>query len=58
MTQQQLYSVKDTREILGGISRATFYRLLDEGSLTKIKLGSRTFVSSTNIGEYLEELGA
>jgi hypothetical protein len=56
--EKQLYSIRDTQKILGGISRATLYRIVKDGRLKLVKVGSRSFCPNSSICAYLEEIGA
>ena len=44
-----LYPVPEARELLGGISHTTFYKLVNEEHIRLIKLGRRSFVSADEI---------
>ena len=37
-TEQRLHSVRDTQKLLGGISRATFYRIVERDELKLVTL--------------------
>jgi excisionase family DNA binding protein len=53
MAARTPYSIKDVREQLGGISRNTIYRLLNEGKLTSVVIGSRRFITAAAIARLL-----
>lgn len=36
--------VAEARQVLGGISSATFYKLVQDGELRLVKIGRRSFV--------------
>ncbi|MBT3556371.1 MAG: helix-turn-helix domain-containing protein [Rhodospirillales bacterium] len=55
---QDLFSVKDTCQRLGGISRATYYRLVNSGDLQKVSIGSRAFTPADSLNAYLKKIGA
>ncbi len=55
-TQRQLYCVTEAFEQLGGISRATGYRLINTGYLDTIKVGSRTFITPEAIADCIDRL--
>ncbi len=42
-------AVPDAGKALGGISRATIYRLIDQGKLEARKVGTRTVVTTASI---------
>ncbi len=47
------YSVREARELLGGISNRTIYGLIREGNLRTFCVGRRRFVSSEAIRDYI-----
>lgn len=49
MNDLELYSVNQTRRLLGGIARNTLYRMLDSGELASVMLGCRRFISAAAI---------
>jgi len=53
----ELLKISDAQQILGGISRPMIYRLVDRGQLTRVKLGSRAFITRASIHGYLRNLG-
>jgi excisionase family DNA binding protein len=55
---QQLHTVEKTLELLGGISRSTFYRMVAAGKIRTVRLGHRTMVSRGALSELLESIGA
>ena len=52
----QLFSLAETRERLGGISRPTLYELFARGDLASVHIGARRFVTDTALGEYIARL--
>jgi excisionase family DNA binding protein len=58
MAMRTLYSIKEAQEQLGGISRNSIYRLLNEGNLTSVVLGSRRFITAAAIAELVEKSSA
>lgn len=55
MIGRELYSIKETRELLGGISRNSIYELLRSGDLPSVVLGCRRFIAATAIAELIEK---
>ena len=53
----ELLKISDAQAILGGISRPMIYRLVDKGQLTRVKLGSRAFITRASVHGYLRGLG-
>lgn len=55
MNSRELYSIKEARELLGGISRNSIYELLRSGRLPSVVLGCRRLISATAIAELIEK---
>jgi hypothetical protein len=55
MIGRELYSIKEARALLGGISRNSIYELLRSGNLPSVVLGCRRFIAATAITELLEK---
>jgi hypothetical protein len=55
MIGRELYSIKEARELLGGISRNSIYELLRSGNLPSVVLGCRRFIAATAIAELIEK---
>ena len=53
MNSRELYSIKEARELLGGISRNSIYELLRSGRLPSVVLGCRRFISAAAIAELI-----
>jgi hypothetical protein len=53
MKDRELYSIKETRERLGGISRNSVYRLLNAGTLVSVVIGCRRFISAEAISQLI-----
>jgi hypothetical protein len=53
-----LYSIKEAQQQLGGISRNSIYKLLNDGVLASIILGSRRFIPATAILELIQKTAA
>jgi excisionase family DNA binding protein len=49
----RLIPVKEARERLGGISPTTFYKLVNDGEIRTVKIGSRTFVPASVIDDFI-----
>lgn len=54
----QLLSIEETSRALGGVSRATVYRLIDAGELERVKLGRRALVPAESVRSYVARLSA
>ena len=52
-----LFSIQQTRERLGGISRSTLYNLLSRGELRLVKIGRRSFVTAESLQDFIRTLG-
>lgn len=46
--------IKDARHQLGGISPSTFYGLVKGGELSLVKIGSRSFVQTKDLDDFVE----
>lgn len=53
MNSRELYSIKEARELLGGISRNSIYELLRSGRLASVVLGCRRFIAAAAIAELI-----
>ncbi|HEX4268778.1 MAG TPA: helix-turn-helix domain-containing protein [Steroidobacteraceae bacterium] len=53
MNSRELYSIKEARELLGGISRNSIYELLRSGRLPSVVLGCRRFIAAAAIAELI-----
>ena len=45
-------------EHLGGVCRSTIYKLINEGHLKRVHIGTRAFVTGESIAAYLDGLDA
>jgi hypothetical protein len=50
-----LYSIKEARVLLGGISQTTLYALLRTGELASVVIGCRRFISTDAIAEFVKK---
>ncbi|AYE95811.1 excisionase [Mycobacterium paragordonae] len=41
-----------------GVSRRAVYRLINEGELTRVKIGTRALVTSSSVRDYVDRLTA
>lgn len=55
MKSRELYSIKEARELLGGISRNSIYELLRSGRLPSVVLGCRRFIAAAAIADLIEK---
>jgi excisionase family DNA binding protein len=55
--RQELVDVATAREELGGISRATLYRLAHDGELPMIKVRRRTFFRRRDLESFIARQG-
>ena len=55
MNDLELYSVNETRRLLGGIARNTLYRMLANGELPSVMLGCRRFISAAAIAALISK---
>ena len=55
MIGRELYSIREARELLGGISRNSIYELLRSGNLPSVVLGCRRFIAASAITELIDK---
>jgi Helix-turn-helix domain len=55
MTDRALYSIRQAREQLGGISRNSIYRLLNSGDLASVIIGCRRFITAEAIAQLIKK---
>jgi excisionase family DNA binding protein len=53
MQVRNLYSIEEARELLGGVSRNSIYRVLNSGDLPSVVIGCRRFISADAIEEFI-----
>ncbi len=51
-----LIPIPDAQSQLGGVSRPTVYRLVNEGQLTKVNIGKRGFITAKSLAAYVDRL--
>lgn len=49
-----LYTMKEAQLLLGGLSDDTIYKLLRQGELNSLKVGSRRLITRTSIDAFIE----
>jgi len=54
MQDRTLYSIQESRRLLGGISRNMIYQLLRTGRLASVVIGSRRLISAEAIADLVE----
>ena len=54
MQDRTLYSIQESRRLLGGISRNMIYQLLRTGRLASVVIGSRRLISAEAIADLIE----
>jgi len=55
MQSHTLYSIQESRKLLGGISRNTIYQLLNSRRLASVVIGGRRFISANAIADLIEQ---
>ena len=56
--QQPFYDLPTTALKLGACSRSTLYRLIEEGKLVRVNIGSKAVITGKSLAEYVDELMA
>jgi excisionase family DNA binding protein len=55
---QLLWDYKCTGHKMGGLSVRHVYRLVDQGEITRIRIGKRSFILAESVRAYLDRLEA
>lgn len=53
---RRLYPIEEARQLIGGVSRATFYELVKSGRIAVVHIGRRTFVEAGEIARFIASL--
>lgn len=53
---RHLVPIEDAQIELGGISRTTLYKLLEEGHLVRARIGRRAFITGDSIAAYIAHI--
>lgn len=56
LTMALILTVKDVRLLLGGVSQAFIYQLLNAGVIRSFKVGDRRMISREALNEYITDL--
>lgn len=54
---RRLYPLPEVGQLLGGLSSATLYRRIGDGSLPTVHVGGRRFVRAEDLDAYIKGLG-
>lgn len=54
--ESALLTIADARKVLGGISIATIYGLINEKKLKAVRIGKRIFIRRTDLNEFIDNL--
>ena len=52
----RLVPIPDSCGVLGGIGRTKLYELINDGQLTKVRIGSRAFITGESLENFLIQL--
>ncbi|MEE6179205.1 DNA-binding protein [Mycobacterium sp. 050134] len=55
---QWLLSLPQAQAALGGISLTLLYKLIDTGSVTRVKIGRRAFITQASVAAFVASLPA
>lgn len=58
MIDQPLYDLSGAAVKLGNVSRSTIYRLINEGKLVRVNIGTKAVITGESLARYVEELKA
>ena len=56
MHGEALNSIAAVRERAGGLSRSMVYRLIRDGELQRVKVGTRSFITESSLQAFFERL--
>ena len=49
----ELMDIRTTCRVLGGISRSTIYRMIEDGRLESVRVGGRRMITARSVGWHL-----
>ena len=52
----RLVPIPDSCGVLGGIGRTKLYELINDGRLTRVRIGARAFITGESLESFLAEL--
>jgi excisionase family DNA binding protein len=58
LTDQPFYDLAEVSKKLGNCSRSTIYRLIDQGKLVRVRLGTKVLITGKSLAAYVDELMA
>lgn len=58
MTTQLLHPIPDACQLLGGMSRSTFYEHVQADKIAVVKIGRRTYVAHDELERFVRQLVA
>jgi excisionase family DNA binding protein len=56
MIDQPLYDLPGAAMKLGNVSRSTIYRLIEQGKLVRVNLGTKALITGASLGGLIEEM--
>lgn len=56
--EQRLLSLPEAQATLGGIGLTMLYKLIDIGSITRVKIGRRAFITQASVDAFVASLPA
>lgn len=56
MNEPLLYAGDDARRLLGNIGKTTYFQLIADGKLKRVKIGAKTLVTAESIKTYVAGL--
>lgn len=52
----ELLGIRDAQQFLGGVSRPKIYGLINDGEITRVKLGRRALITTKSLQGYVQRL--
>jgi len=54
--EERAYSIREAKQVLGGIGNEKLYSYINNGRLRAIKMGNRTLILASDINNFLKTL--
>jgi excisionase family DNA binding protein len=55
-TERSLLSLPQAQAVLGGIGLTMLYKLIDSGSIRRVKIGRRAFITQASVDAFVASL--
>lgn len=58
LSDRILYPLTEARQLLGGIGKSSFYKLVGNGQISVVKVGNRTFVHADELVAFVKRVSS